>query len=212
MNEVKVSGWKTGLAALGVIAIFTFGGCYLYFSFVGLEHPIGKLLGIYLYTVRELPEYCDYVRGAVRSEDLFKRNRAVAIRFDCDHLRDEFAKEIHKQIISDNSVHFGGPGRALEVIVQHRLLGAWREGTVLHMANAMNSESDPLHVDAFSSWQKKIFSQANTKLEPSDELFCYTKILQTLFTEVRIHGGPNEEASIKTRQHERFDPCGEKRK
>lgn len=179
------------LGPIGVLVfVFLFVG-YWYLKFTGWEHPLARVIGVYHHRVSTFPQYCERLMG----EDLFEMYNASVLSFDCGSIRDDFTSSTHTQLVTDNRELFGGPGPAWDEIIRLRLLGAWREGDVLHFANAYASDVYPLSA-AFTEWKEQMADFVTKDVEVADEHFCSVKTLQTLFTKVWIHGGEDENASF----------------
>ncbi len=174
----------------GLVFVFLFVG-YGYLYFTGWEHPLARFIGVYHHRVSTVPQYCEQLMG----EDLFERYDASSLSFDCESIRDDFTSFIYTRMVTDNRELFGGPGPVLDEIVRLRLLGAWREGDVLHIASPFTSDDDPFSA-LFTPWKEQMADLVTKDVEVADEDFCSVKTLQTLFTKVWIHGGEDENASF----------------
>jgi len=177
-----------GLVGGAVFLVLLAGYAYLYFR--GWEHPLGKLVGVYRHRVSTVAQFCEQLRG----EDLFDKYNASSLSFDCEAVRNDFTSSLHSSIVADNSTLVGGPGPAMDEIVRLRLLGAWRERDVLHIANLSISDEDPF--TKFTPWKTQMAKAVAKRVEPTDEDYCSLKTLQILFAEVWLHGGEGEDARL----------------
>ena len=160
----------------------------------------------YKYNVATLREYVEYKRAPNR---FYEQRGAEVLSFDCERIRDDFVTMNHETIVSDEADSFGGPGKVLELYIRTRLLGAWREGTVLHMATPNIADSGAIAVlgRTFTAWKNQITELATVQ-HPREEGHAGT-LLQALFTQVTIHGSnQDEEFTVVTRRGSKFDACG----
>ena len=179
---------------------------FLYLRFTGWGHPLAKLFGAYKHNVATLREYVEYKRAPDR---FYEQHAAAVLSFDCERIRDDFVTMTHETIVSDEADSFGGPGEVLELFIRSRLLGAWREGTVLHMANPNVADSGAKAVfgTTFTAWKNQITELATVQ-HPREEGH-YGTLLQALFTQFTIHGSnKDEEFTVVTRRGSKFDACG----
>lgn len=193
----QVLGTLVVLAA--ILAIF-------YLRHTGWDHQLAKLFGAYKHKVATLSEYVEYKRDANRFYD---QHSAAKLSFDCERIRDDLVKMTHEQMLSAEAARFGTTRDAIQVFVRYRLLGAWREGTVLHLANPSVADSGPKAVfgKTFSAWKDQVTELATVQ-HPRNEAH-YGTLLQALFTKVTIHGGnTDEQFTVVTRRGSKFDACG----
>lgn len=204
MAETSKRGIGDALRRLLLLGVLVLVAGYACLRFTGCKNPLAQAIGVYDLTVTTLPDYCDYLRG----EDLYDRYGASVLGFDCDQLRDDLVKDFHQATASEDSSGFSGPEAAREVQGREQLLRAWRQGTVLHIANpGVFGKATPPNL-LFSEWKQKITELATKDFEPNDEWFCVAKSMQTLFTSVEIHGGNKGTARFNMRRREKLDPCG----
>lgn len=131
------------------------------------------------------------------------------LTFDCERIGDDLVKMTHDQMVFAETESFGGARDVIQMFVRYRLLGAWREETVLHLANPNVADSGPKAVFGrkFSAWKDQVTELATVQ-HPSEE-GDYGTLLQALFTKVTIHGSsPEEQFAVVTRRGNKFDACG----
>lgn len=177
-----------------------------YLRHTGWDHPLAKLFGAYKHNVATLSDYVEYKRDANRFYD---QHGAAKLSFDCERIRDDFVKMTHEQMVSAEADSFGGTREVIQMLVRYRLLGAWREGTVLHLANPNVADSGPKAVfgRTFSAWKDQVTELATVQ-HPRREGH-YGTLLQALFTKVMVHGSNTEEQfTVVTRRGSKFDACG----
>ena len=130
------------------------------------------------------------------------------LSFDCERIRDDLVKMTHEQMVSAEAARFGTPRDVIQLFVRYRLLGAWREGTVLHLANPSLADSGPKAFlgRTFSAWKDQVTELATVQ-RPRTEGH-YGTLLQSLFTKVTLHGGNHEQFTVVTQRGSKFDACG----
>ena len=181
MNRLRSRTWQI----VAVLVILTFIGTYFYFRFMGLSHPLAKLIGAYKHRVATLGEYVRYKRNPSRFYDEYS---AGAMSFDCERIRDDFVK-LTQSIISPEL------STSAETMV-------WRKGSTLHLADPSVAGNE-----AFIAWKKQVINIAT--IQHPREASHYGTLLQALFTSVTIHGSSaGEEFSVETKTGGKFDACG----
>ncbi len=191
---------------LAVLMILAAVPAFFYLRFTGWSHPLAKLVGVYKHHVATLGEYVEYKRDPNR---FYEQQHAAVLGFDCERIRDELVKMTHEQMVSAEAESFRGSREVIQMFVHYRLLGAWRQGTVLHLANPNVADSGPKAVfgRAFSAWKDQVTELATVQ-HPREEGH-YDTLLQALFTQVTIHGSnEGEEFTVMTRRGSKFDACG----
>lgn len=210
-NEASQSGVRSTTANLllrlgqifGLLLVLGAVATYLYFRFTGgWGHPVAKLLGIYKHQIGTLREYVEYKRNPNKFYD---DHHAMALSFNCESIRDDLVTMTHERIVSDAANSFGGPGKNLDMVIRYRRLGAWREDTVLHLANSNVTDRGP--IAAFAGWKDQVAELAT--VQHGREEGHYGTLLQALFTQITIQGFEKNEAfSVITRRSSKFDFCG----
>jgi hypothetical protein len=181
VNAVLSRTWQI----VAMLVILTLIGSYSYFRFIGLGHPIAKLIGAYKYHVATLGEYVRYKRDP---NSFYIEYSAAGLSFDCERIRDDFVKLTQSIISTELST-------SAETIV-------WREGGTLHLGDTSVSAGE-----AFAAWKNQVINLA-TVYHPR-EASHYGTLLQALFTSIRIHGrNAGEEFSVDTKRGSKFDACG----
>lgn len=191
---------------LAVLLVLAAIPAFVYLQFTGWSHPLAKLVGAYKHHVATLGEYLEYTRDPNR---FFEQHSAAVLSFDCERIRDDFVKMTHEQMVSADADRFGGSREVIQMFIRYRLLGAWREGTVLQLANPNVADSGPIAVfgRGFSAWKDQVTELATVQ-HPREEGH-YGTLLQALFTQVTIHGSnEGEEFTVMTRRGSKFDACG----
>ena len=120
------------LSLIGVLVVLAALLTIFYLRYTGWNHPLAKVFGAYKHNVATLSDYVEYKRDTNRFYD---QQGAAILTFDCERIGDDFVKMSHEQMVSDETDSFGGTRDVIQMFVRYRLLGAWREGTVLHLAN-----------------------------------------------------------------------------
>lgn len=191
---------------LAIVLLVAAVAMYFRLRFTGWAHPLAKMFGLYRYNVATLAEYVEYKRDA---NSFYSEQHAAVLSFDCDRIRDDFVRVTHGRMVSDAAESFGGPGKVVDLVARFHLLGAWREGAVLHLANPNVADTGPKAVfgATFAMWRDQVTELA-TLQHPREEAH-YGSLLQALFTEVVVHGaGESEKSTITTRRRSKFDACG----
>src|SRR5260221_650879 len=112
-----------GAAVAGIV------GAWLWLRLGGCEQPLCRVVGAYTHRINRLPQYVEYVAGA----DLFTQERAWALVFSCDALRDQVVASLDESMVSEAPL--GKDTRLRDEVARLGLLGARRDGPTLHMTN-----------------------------------------------------------------------------
>jgi hypothetical protein len=144
-------------------------------------------------------EYCVYVDG----EDLYKKYRVAMLAFDYDAIRDGFVRKFHDSFVSNTKEQFGlqnKPNYVVSELERLKMLGAWREGTHLHVANNFVTSKLDGGALTFPEWvaQYKELTEPSvlkTKSHMSSYEYCVFRSMNDLFEDVTIHG-ESETATI----------------
>lgn len=145
-NVIVIFAAMIGIPAFMYVLIFAYG----YVSSL-CEHPLCRIIGLYTYKVESLSEYMAYVSG----EDLYRTHQASALKFECEKLRDQLAGAYHQSLVNDiaEQLSIQREGVMLKELQRLRLLGAWREGKTLHIANDVTVDRAQL-----SAWRDHLSS------------------------------------------------------
>ena len=117
------------LSLVGMLVVLVALVTIFYLRYTGWDHPLAKVFGAYKHNVATLSDYVEYKRDANRFYD---QHGAAILTFDCERISDDLVKMTHDQMVSAETESFGGARDVIQMFVRYRLLGAWREGTVLH--------------------------------------------------------------------------------
>jgi hypothetical protein len=139
-------------------------------------------------------EYCEYVNG----EDLYKQYRVAMLDFDNESIRDGFVSKFHESVLSDTKEQFDlqkKPNLIMSELERLKMLGAWREGTHLHIANSfVTSKPDIGGALTFPEWiaQFKKLTDPEFLKHKEDNLstyeYCTFRSMNDFFDDVTLHG------------------------
>jgi len=163
------------LAPLVVIAGIA---AYVSLYFNGCEQPLCRVIGVYKYRVNTLPEYIDYVAGS----DLYRLHDAASLAFSCEVLRDQLTETLHETIVTEAPL--GNSKELRDEVVRLGLLGARREGKILHMMNNVT-------VGGLEAWAQQLRSMLEN--EPKDvRKQSLPVVMKRLFQTLVLHSGDKQ--------------------
>jgi hypothetical protein len=151
---------------------------YLSLYFSGCEQPVCRVIGVYKYRVNTLPEYVDYVAGS----DLFRIHGATSLAFSCEALRDQLTETLHETMVAEAPL--GNSKKLRDEVVRLGLLGARREGKILHMMNNVT-------VGGLDAWAQQLRSMLEN--EPKDVREQWLPVvMKRLFQLIVLHSGDKQ--------------------
>ncbi len=162
---------------------------YMYLYFTGCKWRVCRAIGVYKLTISSLPEYCEYLRG----ENLSERYGASVFGFDCEALRNEFVKNQNGMLLSD-AEKFSLKPPVSDMLTSLQMLGVWREGRVLHIANPLAVDAGPPQLSLFSDWKRGVYALATRHYDRSGPDFCVARSLQPCLSRWSLgaEGRPSE--------------------
>jgi hypothetical protein len=129
------------------------------------------------YEVNKLDEYVDYIGG----RDFYREKRVGMLKFACEDLRDQLVSVLHQSMFSDPDLKLKGKLR--EELERHELLGAKREGKILHLMNDVT-----VGIDGLNDWQAQITELVSR--DPEDIRKNWpAAVIRRLFSSVVLHAG-----------------------
>lgn len=195
-NVIAIAAALIGIPAFLYVFIYGYG----YVSSL-CEHPLCRIIGLYTYKVERLDEYLAYVRG----EDLYRTHGASSLKFDCEKLRDQLADAYHQFTVKEiaEQLSWQQDGVMLKEVERLRLLGAWREGKTLHIANAVTVDRAQLS-EWRSEWRDRLSSlvTSGNAAEGKEPIIL---VMRRLFDAVVLHVG-NDQGRVSVRERWKCDP------
>jgi len=119
------------------------------------------------------------------------------LSFDYDSIRDDFVVKYHDSSIRDTKEQFGLRDKSTFLLseLESKMLGAWREGTHLHVANNFVLSKDDsfggsLTFDEWVAQFKKLTDPVllKTKGDMSSYEYCWFRSMNDLFDDLTLHG------------------------
>jgi hypothetical protein len=135
-----------------------------------------RIIGVYTYRVNQLSEYAEYIAG----RDLHRLKDASSLTFSCEALRDEFAAEVHREMVV--KVLPSPDDRGGQELARVGAIGARREGRVLDLTNDL--------AWSVEAWEGELRSQLGVRQEESRE--SPIPLIPTLFERIVLHVGKQE--------------------
>lgn len=144
------------------------------------------------HTVNSWGEYCGYVDG----DDLYRKYHVAMLGFDFDTIRNEFVQKYHDAIIANakeellqNKSRF-----VISELERLKMLGVWRDGTHLHVANSFVPSDEPFAgIPKFSEWVNQYRTATNPdalkdKGDTPAHRYCVFRTMNDLFDDLTLHG------------------------
>lgn len=129
------------------------------------------------YEVKRLDEYVDYIAG----RDLAHEKRVRALKFACDDLRDQIVSGLHRSMLSDPDLDLKEKVR--EELESLELLGAKREGKILHLMNDVT-----VGAEGSNDWQAQVTELVSR--DPEDFRKNWPPaVIRRLFSSVVLQAG-----------------------
>jgi hypothetical protein len=144
------------------------------------------------HTVNSWGEYCAYIDG----DDLYHKYRVAMIGFDFEAIRNEFVHKYHDAVIGNakEQLFQNKSNFVLSELERLKMLGVWREGTHLHVANNLVTSDDSFGgIPKFSEWANQYKNATNPDAlkdkrdRPSHE-YCVFRTMNDLFEDLTLHG------------------------
>lgn len=159
------------------LAVLAGLAAWLWLFISGCENTACRLIGVYTYRVNALPEYVDYVTGS----DLYRIHRAASLAFSCGILRDQLTKTLHESMVAEAPL--GSTNVVRDEVVRLGLLGAKREGKILHMMNDVTVGKEGLE-----SWAQQLRRMVESEPQNVREQWLPV-VMKRLFHSVVLHAG-----------------------
>src|SRR5262245_32558478 len=107
------------------------------------------------HTINTMGEFCEGFKG----EDFFEKYDSAAIRYDYEAIRNDVVQQFHQGVIAKlTKENFGRElpksDNVVSELVRLKMIGVWREGVHLHMADQLTTPGKPEEADAlFNLWR-----------------------------------------------------------
>ena len=155
----------------------------LLFTLISACDLLVDLLAGGTHEVKQLDEYVDYLGG----RDLYLEKGVGALRFACDDLRDQLVYNLHRNLL-DRTPFSRIPRRELDRL---GMVGAKREGKVLHLMNRASVSGIPL-----ARWGEEMRDVLSSDLKTGSSGWIFTAAVRRLFDSVVLHASGNRTVEI----------------
>ena len=172
---MRVIGWSMSILRVGFLLLFALSACS--------NHKIDNW-----------EEYCEQLTG-VDLEEKYNRGVIFSVSFDPEAIRIDFTKKYNILVLDYiASQYLGGVTRdskAVQEMARLKMIGAWRDGTDLHVVNSLLIRDKKLRVDEFSEFVQNYRTSIDlARVGKLDDEFqwCLFGTMNSVFDNLILHG------------------------
>jgi hypothetical protein len=165
-------------ATIGGVLFVGFIILSVWLRFAGCERPACRVIDAYMYRVKSVNEYAEYVNGV----DLYARHRASSLRFSCDAFRDQLTAAMHETLVTAGSGGNEPLGRELQRL---ELAGAKRQGKTLHLTRIEIDRRE------LAQWAEQVRVMLHDNAD-TDSRQSPAPVIRRLFSSVVLHADGDE--------------------
>lgn len=134
-------------------------------------------------------------------------NDGASVVYDAEAIRTDFVEKYGKIVLDQIERDFLGGDKpdgdkVVQELVRLKMIGVWRDGAHLHIANSLFFPEDDELAPAdskFSAWQEYFRTRLNLKSNGgklSDAQYCLFGTMNSVFEDLTLHGKESQNATF----------------